>query len=157
MLSLGDGNMTDIRARWRLGLGAATLAGLLLVAWTACTGVRAAASTAPQGTVYEMRTYTTHDGRLPALEARFRDHTMRLFEKHGMRNVGYWTPVDRPNTLIYIIAHENGDLVTGNWKAFASDPEWQMVAAESQKDGPILVDGGIVSVFMRPTDFSPLK
>lgn len=57
--------------------------------------------------VFELRTYTTHEGRLPALEARFRDHTMGLFEKHGMRNVGYWIPADRPNTLIYIIAHTN--------------------------------------------------
>ena len=94
-------------------------------------------------TVFELRTYTTHDGRLPALEARFRDHTMALFEKHGMRNVGYWVPVDRPNTLIYIIAHESAEAIPNNWKSFVSDPAWQVVAEESQRDGQILVEGGI--------------
>jgi hypothetical protein len=105
--------------------------------------------------VYELRTYTTHDGRLPALETRFREHTMRLFEKHGIRNVGYWIPEDRPNTLIYLIAHESRDAVTRNWRAFAADPDWQAVARESTREGPILVEGGIVSVFMRATDYSP--
>lgn len=108
-------------------------------------------------TVFELRTYTTHDGRLPALEARFRNHTMGLFEKHGMRNIGYWIPSDRPNTLVYIIAHANADSVGRNWKAFGSDPAWQAVARESQKDGPILVDGGIENQFMTATDYSPIR
>ena len=108
-------------------------------------------------TVFELRTYTTHEGRLPALQARFRDHTMGLFEKHGMRNIGYWIPADRPNTLIYIIAHADADAVSSNWKAFASDPAWQAVARESRKDGPILIEGGITNQFMTATDYSPLK
>ena len=109
------------------------------------------------GAIYELRTYTTHEGRLPALEARFRDHTMRLFEKHGMTSIGYWIPVDRPNTLIYIISHASRDAVEGNWKAFITDPQWREVARESQKDGPILVEGGIESQFMTATDYSPIR
>jgi NDP-sugar pyrophosphorylase family protein len=109
------------------------------------------------GPVYELRTYTTREGRLPALQARFRNHTMRLFEKHGIRNVGYWIPVDRPNTLIYLIAHASRDAVEGNWRSFAGDPEWQEVARESQKDGPILVEGGIQSQLMTATDYSPIR
>ena len=107
--------------------------------------------------VFELRTYTTHEGRLPALEARFRNHTMALFEKHGMKNVGYWIPVDKPNTLVYIIVHENAEAIAGNWQAFVSDPEWQAVYADSRKDGPILVENGIVNQFMTATDYSPLK
>ena len=109
------------------------------------------------GRLFELRTYTSHEGRLPALEARFRDHTMRLFEKHGMQNVGYWIPDDKPNTLIYIIAHENGAAVTDNWRAFGSDPEWRAVAEDSMKDGPILAEGGIHSRFLRATDYSPIR
>ncbi len=109
------------------------------------------------GVVFELRTYTTHEGRLPALEARFRDHTMALFEKHGMRNIGYWLPVNRPNTLIYIIAHDSAAAVPENWKSFVTDPAWKTVAEESQKDGPILVEGGIDSQFMSATDYSPIR
>lgn len=109
------------------------------------------------GVVFELRTYTTHEGRLPALEARFRDHTMALFEKHGMRNVGYWIPVDKPNTLIYIIAHDSAADIQQNWKSFVADPDWQKVAEDSQKDGPILIEDGITSQFMSATDYSPLQ
>jgi hypothetical protein len=108
------------------------------------------------GSVYELRTYTTHEGRLPALQARFRDHTMRLFEKHGIQNVGYWIPLDKPNTLIYIVAHKNRDAIASGWKAFGNDPEWQEVARNSQLDGPILIKDGIESQFMTATDFSPI-
>jgi hypothetical protein len=110
-----------------------------------------------EGPVFELRTYTTLEGRLPALEARFRDHTRGLFEKHGMRNIGYWIPSDKPNTLIYIIAHPSQEAVASGWRAFATDPEWQKVAKESTKDGPILVEGGIQSQFMKATDYSPIQ
>jgi hypothetical protein len=82
---------------------------------------------------------------------------MRLFEKHGMQNVGYWIPVERPNTLIYIIAHRNRDAIATGWRAFGTDPEWQEVARSSTKDGPILIEGGIESQFMTATDYSPIK
>ena len=109
--------------------------------------------------VFEMRTYHTVEGRLPALEKRFRDHTMRIFEKHNMKNVGYWVPQDAPahaNTLIYIISHESRDAAKANWAAFGADPEWKKVSTESQVDGKIL-DKAPESVFMDPTDYSPVK
>ncbi len=122
----------------------------------AAHNLAAASHAAPR--VFEIRTYTTLPGRLDALNARFRNHTMRIFEKHGMTNVGYWTPEDAPrkdNTLIYIIAHASRDQAALNWKAFGADPEWQRVAAESEKDGKIVEK--IESVFVDATDYSPIK
>jgi len=108
--------------------------------------------------VYELRTYTTVEGRLEALQARFRDHTIKLFEKHGMTNVGYWVPQDEPaskNTLIYIISHRSREAAKKSWDAFRADPEWKKVQAESEKDGKIV--DKVVSVFMTATDYSKLK
>lgn len=108
--------------------------------------------------VFELRTYTAPEGKLPNLNARFRDHTMRIFEKHGMKNVGYWVPQDSPakdNTLIYIISHESREAAKKSWSAFGQDPEWQKVSKESQMDGKIVA--GITSVYMDPTDYSPIK
>ena len=108
--------------------------------------------------VFELRTYTAPEGKLPELQARFRNHTMRIFEKHGMKNVGYWVPQDSPakdNTLIYIISHESREAAKKSWSAFGADPEWQKVAKESQMNGKIVA--GITSVYMDPTDYSPIK
>ena len=108
--------------------------------------------------VYELRTYTTHPGRLPALHARFKDHTMRLFEKHGMKNVMYWVPTDedlKDNTLIYVLSHASLDAAKKSWDGFINDPEWKKVAAESEKDGKIVQK--VDRLFLDPTDFSPLK
>lgn len=108
--------------------------------------------------VFELRTYTAPDGKLPNLLARFRDHTLEIFERHGMHNVGYWVPQDAPassNTLIYVIAHDSRDAAAKSWDAFRNDPEWKTVSAESQVDGPIV--SKVESVFMSATDFSPLK
>ena len=110
--------------------------------------------------VFELRTYTAPEGKLPNLQARFRDHTLRLFESHGMTNIGYWTPQDEPNsanTLTYIIAHPSREAAAANWGAFRSDPEWQEVSRASQVDGRIIVSGGVVSTFLDPLDFSPIK
>jgi len=103
--------------------------------------------------LYELRTYYTPEGKLDALNARFRNHTMTLFEKHGMKNIMYWTPVDKPNTLIYVIAHKNKAAADASWKSFREDPEWKKVAEETQRDGK-LVDK-VESVYMTPTDYSP--
>ena len=108
--------------------------------------------------VYELRTYTTNEGRLPALEKRFRDHTLTIFERHGMKNVGYWIPQDGPthsNTLIYIISHESKEAAKKNWADFGADPEWKKVKADSEANGA-LVDH-IDRYFMDPTSFSELK
>ena len=106
--------------------------------------------------VYELRTYTTEPGRLPALNARFRDHTMKLFEKHGMKNEMYWVPTDeklKDNTLIYILSHASLDAAAKSWDAFRNDPEWKKAQAASEKDGKIVAKAE--SVYMTLTDYSP--
>jgi len=134
--------------------------------WLACVGAlvlgastAAVAADAPANSrVFEIRTYYTLPGRLDALNKRFREHTMRIFEKHGMTNIGYWTPQDSPakeNTLIYVISHASREQAKANWAAFLADPEWQKVAEESQKDGKIVEK--IESVFVDATDYSPIK
>ena len=107
--------------------------------------------------VFELRTYTTNEGKLDNLNARFRDHTVALFKKHGMQSVGYWVPTDEEkskNTLIYVISHKSRDAAKASWTAFLADPEWKKVAAESQKDGQILAKRP-ESVFMETTKYSP--
>ena len=120
--------------------------------------MRPAAASAASTRVYELRTYHTLPGRLPALEKRFRDHTLQIFEKHGMKNVGYWVPRDEPthsNTLIYIISHDSKEAAAKSWAEFRVDPEWKKVAAESEADGKIVEK--VESVYMDPTDYSPVK
>ena len=108
--------------------------------------------------VYELRIYTCNEGKLDALLARFRDHTCRLFEKHGMVNVGYWVPVDEENgsktTLIYVLEHKSRDAAKASFKAFGADPEWQAARKASEEGGKILAKPP-ESVFMTPTDYSP--
>lgn len=107
--------------------------------------------------VYELRTYTTEEGKLDALNARFRDHTVKLFKKHGIESVGYWVPTDgekSKNTLIYVLKHKSREAAAASFKAFAADPEWKKAAKESQKDGKILAKKP-ESVFMETTDYSP--
>lgn len=111
-----------------------------------------AAQAQGRGKVFELRTYTTADGKLPNLNARFRDHTMRIFERHGMENVGYFVPQDVPNQLIYIIAHDSREAAKENWGGFIKDEEWPGVARDS---GVGRVE--IANVFMEATDYSPLK
>lgn len=109
-------------------------------------------------TVFELRTYTTHEGKLAALNQRFVDHTLGYFEKHGMRNIGYWIPVDPEksgNTLIYIVAHKSREAARQSWQSFGQDPGWQKAYAESREDGPIVQS--IESVFMTATEYSRIK
>ena len=120
--------------------------------------VAPARTPAPAPRVYELRTYTTPAGKLPALERRFREHTMAIFARHGMTNVGYWTPQDsarRENTLVYLLAHQSREAARESWAAFGRDPEWQRVQAESEANGRIVER--VESVFLDPTDFSPMK
>ena len=108
--------------------------------------------------VYELRTYTAPDGKLEELHARFRNHTLRIFQKHGMSNVAYFKPQDAPlsqNTMIYLIAHPSREAAKQNWGAFGKDPEWQKVAQESQVNGKIVAK--VESVFLDATDYSPMK
>ena len=108
--------------------------------------------------VYEIRTYTAPDGKLEELHKRFRDHTLRIFQKHNMTSIAYFRPQDAPlsqNTLIYVLEHPSRDEAKKHWAEFSADPEWKKVSEESQKDGRIVTK--VESVFMTPTDYSPLK
>jgi hypothetical protein len=111
-----------------------------------------------QAPVYELRVYHCNPGKLGPLHARFRDHTLKLFEKHGITNVGYWIPADadkgRDDTLVYLLSHKNRDAAKASWAAFGSDPAWKAVKAESEKDGTPLVKQVDV-VYLDPTDYSP--
>ncbi len=106
--------------------------------------------------VYELRVYHCYEGKLPDLLKRFREHTTKIFERHSMRNIAYWTPMDEPqksNTLVYILAHPSREAATANWKAFSADPEWQSVQKASEANGKIVEK--VDSTFLLLTDFSP--
>lgn len=101
----------------------------------------------------ELRTYHAAPGKLDALLSRFRDHTVKLFEKHGMTNVGYWVPVDnKDNLLIFLLAYPDKESREASWKAFAEDPEWKKAAADSETNGKLVAKAD--SLFLMPTDFS---
>ena len=106
--------------------------------------------------VYELRVYHAYEGKLDDLLRRFREHTMQIFEKHGIHNVAYWTPTDDPlkgKTLFYILAHPSREAATANWKAFRDDPEWQEVQKKSEANGKLVEK--VDSTFLTLTDFSP--
>ena len=110
--------------------------------------------------VFEMRTYTAAPGKFAALQTRFRDHTLRIFEKHGMQNIGYWIPADPPNsenTIVYILAHKDREAAKKSWAAFGADPEWQKVRTASMAPDGASLTTKVESVFLNPTDYSPLK
>jgi len=123
------------------------------LAWTA---KHAGPSADPADTtVYELRVYHTYEGKLGDLLKRFREHTTKLFEKHGIKNVAYWTPMEEPaksNTLIYVLAHPSRETAAANWKAFQADPEWISVREKSEANGKIVEK--VDSTFLVKTDFS---
>jgi len=117
------------------------------------------AEAAQDARVFEMRTYTANEGKLPTLETRFRDHTLKFFTKHGMTNIGYWTPLEgslAQTTLIYILAHRSREAAKASWAAFSADPGWRKARAESEAAGPILAKPPD-SVFLKATDYSSIK
>lgn len=122
-----------------------------------------AASTAGEPRAFELRIYKCESGRLSNLHARFRDHTVALFSKHGMAHIGYWTPMDQKqgadDTLIYILAHKSREAAAASFKAFREDPAWVAVrkASEEKAGGSLTVKDGVQSIFMRATDYSPTK
>lgn len=106
--------------------------------------------------VFEIRTYYANEGKLDALLARFRDHTVALFKKHGMTNVGYWVPADnKENKLFYMLAFPSREARNKAFKAFGADPDWQKAYKESTKDGRLVKE--IVNEFLAGTDFSKIK
>ena len=137
-----------LRTTWLIPLaaGAALLAGVLI------------GRAQTQQRVFEIRTYTCFPGRLPALEARFRDHTIDIFNRHGMTSIGYWIPQDAPrsqDTLIYILAHPSREAAKQHWDEFRNDPEWKKVQADSEASGKIV--SHVDSVYADPADFSPIR
>ena len=111
-----------------------------------------------QGRVFELRTYITHPGRLDALNRRFRDDTNRIFAKHGMTIIGFWTPTEGPdagNKLVYMLAYPDRASADASWKAFREDAEWKAAKAASEQDGPIVMK--VISEYLQPTDYSPIK
>ena len=119
---------------------------------------RATVSAQTSTRVFELRTYTANPGKFEAMKARFRDHIIPLFKKHNLTVVGFWTHADPPtaeNTLVYILAHESREAAKKNWAAFSADPVRKQVWADTEKDGPINMK--VESVYLNPTDFSPVK
>jgi NIPSNAP len=108
--------------------------------------------------VFELRTYYANPGKMDALHARFREHTNKLFEKHGMTIIAFWSPTDSKEAerkLIYILAFPSKEAADKSWKAFREDPDWIKAKAESEKDG-VLVEK-VESTYMKATDYSPIK
>lgn len=124
---------------------------------TALTGVFEEEDEAAErsGVVYELRVYHANEGKLDDLLKRFREHTTKLFEKHGIKNVAYWVPTDEPlkgKTLIYILKHPSREAAAANWKAFQDDPEWKTVKDKSEENGKLVEK--VDSTYMALTDFS---
>lgn len=109
--------------------------------------------------VFELRTYSQLPGRNPAILARFKDHTMKLFKKHGLKNIAYFTTIEKDPTvqskLVYLVSHPSEEIAKTNWTSFVNDPKWKKVAADSEKDGKIIEK--IESVYMKPTSFSTIR
>ena len=131
---------------------------LVAVAATWMAAVAWAEDKPQENRLFEMRTYVANDGKFADLHRRFREHTNRLFVKHGMQLVGYWTPADGPdkdNTLVYILAYPNREAREESWKAFMADPDWQAAYKASHANGPLVKK--VVSQFLAPTDYSAIK
>lgn len=147
--------MFKTKSLWLGGGAAVFLAGFVLGGAVRPWDVVHAQSNAR---VFELRTYTAPEGKLDALNARFRNHTQALFKKHGITSVGYFVPQDAPqsqNTLIYVLAHPDREAAKKNWAAFQADPDWRKAFTESQANGTLT--SKVESIFLNPTDYSPLK
>jgi hypothetical protein len=143
-----------MRAYWA-GLGAVLVTVVAVASYAA--GVDQGEKRA-NGRVFELRTYTAAPGKMDALNARFREHTCKLFETHGMTNIGYWNPSnpgEANQKLIYILAFPSREAADKSWRAFRDDPEWKAVQKASEKDGRLVTK--VESVYLNPTDYSPLK
>ena len=121
-------------------------------------GYVSGAGAASNNHIFELRTYTTPEGKLDDLNARFRNHTLKIFEKHGMKNVVYGVPSDAPassNTLIYLLQHDSREAAKASWDKFRTDPDWVKARTASEVNGKLT--NKVESIFLDPTDFSPMK
>lgn len=139
-----------------MSLASSTFAALFVAAMA--LSVRAEEPTKPQAAkdsrIFEMRTYYAAEGKLDALNARFRDHTLKLFAKHGMTNIGYWMPIENnDNRLIYVLAYDSNEAREKAWKDFIADPDWKQAKAASEANGPLVSKAE--SIFLEAADYSP--
>jgi NIPSNAP len=144
-----QGGETMNRREVLQGMGAAMML-------SATSGLEAQSGGAKADVVYELRVYHANEGKLDALLARFRDHTITIFNRHGLKSVAYWTPTDEPlkgRTLIYILEHPSREAATANWKSFHDDPEWVKVSTASEVNGKLVEK--VDSTYMTRTEFSP--
>jgi hypothetical protein len=144
------GGKTMNRREVLQGMGAAMML-------STARGLEGQSGGAKSDVVYELRIYHANEGKLDALLARFRDHTVAIFNRHGLKSVAYWTPTDEPlkgRTLIYILKHPSREAAMANWKSFHDDPEWVKVSTESEKNGKLVEK--VDSTYMTLTDFSPV-
>jgi hypothetical protein len=111
--------------------------------------------------LFELRTYTAAPGKLDDLNRRFRDKTVALFARHSITSIAYWLPIDKEkgadNTLIYIVAHKDKASADSAWKEFRADPDWVSAKAASEVNGPLTITNGVKSIYMAPTDYSPVQ
>ncbi len=139
-------------------LESAAVATLALALCALLGGVARADEPASKNRLFEMRTYVANDGKMDDLHKRFRDHTCKLFEKHGMTLVGFWTPAEGPdagNTLVYLLAYPDKEAREKSWKGFMADPDWQAAYKASHANGPLVKK--VVTQFLSPTDYSAIK
>jgi len=140
-----------------------TVLGACVILGALCADIAAPRTTAvgadrASEKVYELRIYKTNPGKLDALHARFRDHTCRLFKKHGIEIVGFWTPTseeEAKDTLVYMVAFPNAEAQKKAWQDFRADPEWKQAKADSEKEGVLVKE--IQSKNMKAVDYSPLR
>ena len=150
---------------WSITAVCAVVCTLSAVGWVAeptepnpVASVASKPLTAPAARVFEMRTYFTDNADMArAMHARFRDHTCNLFQKHGMDLVGFWIPQEDQTKLVYILAFPSKEAAQASWQAFRNDPEWQKVFAESHEKAGGKIVTKVESVWLDPTDYSPIR
>jgi len=143
-----------VRARMDTELNAPAIMRIILFLWMSVAAFSTTFAVGAESRFFEMRTYYAAPGKLDDLLARFRDHTMALFERHGITNIGYWLPeTNSENALIYLLAYPSREAREKSWKEFGADPEWQSVAKASERNGRLV--SKVESVYLEPTDFSP--